>query len=119
MTTVPCGLQQFVGRQFQPEEMDTRITQQGDPASLLTCSNIPVSSDVRPLTSIYKTKQHKNPVWKNYIAESHIAPGHKRKKTNCQMDEWPPAHFQQGTACGYIRLLPGDQNGGVPNNPNS
>lgn len=90
------------------------ITQQGDPASLLTCSNIPVSSDARPLTSIYKTKQHNNPVRKNYIAASYIAPGYKRKKTNCQMDEWPQARFQQGTAWGYIRLLPGDQNGGVP-----
>jgi hypothetical protein len=91
------------------------ITQQGSPASLLTCSNLPISRDIRPLVSIYSTDQHSNKVWRSYIASSYIAPVKGRRKLGCQMDEWPPAHFQMGTNWGWIRLLPGDQNGGVPN----
>ncbi|KAL3472712.1 hypothetical protein BJX99DRAFT_262030 [Aspergillus californicus] len=46
---------------------------------------------------------------------AYVNPNGKRVKPNCQRDEWPPAHFQQGHPEGYIHLLPGSQNGGVAN----
>ncbi|KAJ8132429.1 hypothetical protein O1611_g1195 [Lasiodiplodia mahajangana] len=83
--------------------------------SRATCSNYDQSNNLRPLTQSYNNG-HRNKEWFSYIAKSYINPNGKRKGTNCQRDEWPPAHFQQGRPDGWIRLLPGDQNGPAANN---
>ncbi|KAI1755044.1 hypothetical protein F4782DRAFT_552203 [Xylaria castorea] len=85
--------------------------------SRVTCSNQDHSNNLRPLTQSYNNG-HKNKVWFSYIAKSYTNPNNKRKGINCQRDEWPPAHFQQGRPDGWIRLLPGDQNGPAANNKN-
>lgn len=79
-----------------------------------TCSNQDQSLNLRPLTKSYNDG-HANKRWFSFIPVSYTNANGKRRKINCQRDEWPPAHFQQGRADGWIRLLPGDQNGGIPN----
>ncbi|KAL6237121.1 glycosyl hydrolases family 18-domain-containing protein [Aspergillus navahoensis] len=84
-----------------------------------TCAAAGGKDPVRPLVSFYDSTagvtQH-NSIWsKDWITKTYVNPNGKRVKPNCQRDEWPPAHFQQGHPEGYIRLLPGSQNGGVAN----
>ncbi|KUI60196.1 Chitotriosidase-1 [Cytospora mali] len=83
--------------------------------SRATCSNQDKSNGLRPLTKSWNDGHKSYKRWNQFIAKSYVNPNNKRKSLNCQRDEWPPAHFQQGRADGWIRFLPGDQNGGIPN----
>ncbi|KAI0203375.1 glycoside hydrolase [Astrocystis sublimbata] len=82
--------------------------------SRVTCSNLDQSNNARPLTKSWNDG-HKSTEWSKFIAKSYVNPNGKRKAARCERDEWPPAHFQQGRPDGWVRLLPGDQNGGIPN----
>lgn len=83
--------------------------------SLNTCSNVDKNKGSRPLPVMWKSG-HTNSLWRSYIAQSYTNQAKNEvKETNCQLDEWPPALFQQGRRDGWIRYLPGDQNGGIPN----
>lgn len=93
--------------------------------NLLTCKNIPKNAEKRPLPRLWD-RQHKNKEWMHYIASSYRNPkgsltdlGATKPAKGCQRDEWPPALFMQGEKRGYIRFLPGDQNGGVANDGGS
>ena len=84
-----------------------------------TCAMSGNGNPNRPLTKFYDSTggvtQH-NSIWsKTWITKTYVNPNNKRVAPRCERDEWPPAHFQQGRPDGFIRLLPGSQNGGVAN----
>ena len=80
-----------------------------------TCAAVGApGTPARPLVTSWDNQHNK--AWsQTWITKTYINPNGKRAKPNCQRDEWPPAHFQQGRPDGYIRLLPGSQNSGVAN----
>ena len=79
-----------------------------------TCAIMGGGSPARPLPRSWDNQHDK--AWSaTWITKTYVNPNNKRVKPNCQRDEWPPAHFQQGRPDGYIRLLPGSQNSGVAN----
>lgn len=84
-----------------------------------SCSNQDQSNNNRPLPSSWNSGHKSFMRWNNFIAESYTNANGKRKPLRCERDEWPPAHFQQGRADGWVRFLPGDQNGGVPSDKRS
>jgi hypothetical protein len=94
----------------------------GDPRyGLNTCKVADIKNAQRPLVNKW-VREHTDRTWRDYIAEYYKAPNGKRKPLHpfggtdgCQKDEWPPQVFQQGLADGYIRYLPGGENGGVAN----
>lgn len=83
--------------------------------SRASCSNQDKSNGLRPLTNSWNSGHKSYKRWNQFIAKSYINPKGTAKALSCQRDEWPPAHFQQGRADGWVRFLPGDQNGGIPN----
>lgn len=82
--------------------------------SRASCSNQDKSNNLRPLTNSWNSGHKSYKRWNQFIAKSYTNPKGKAKALSCQRDEWPPAHFQQGRADGWVRFLPGDQNGGIP-----
>ncbi|KAI7336592.1 hypothetical protein KC315_g2679 [Hortaea werneckii] len=92
--------------------------------ALNTCPNLDIKNNLRPLVALWNM-QHTNSEWRDYIAQSYTAPGGIRRplrqpgRDGCEKDEWPPQQFQQGVSDGYIRYLPGHQNGGVANHGES
>lgn len=87
--------------------------------SRASCSNQDKSNGLRPLTNSWNAGHKSYKRWNAYIAKSYTNPKGKATALSCQRDEWPPAHFQQGRADGWVRFLPGDQNGGIPNDGES
>ncbi|OTA23824.1 hypothetical protein BTJ68_12187 [Hortaea werneckii EXF-2000] len=92
--------------------------------ALNTCPNLDIKNNLRPLVAL-RNMQHTNSEWRDYIAQSYTAPSGIRRplrqlgRDGCEKDEWPPQQFQQGVSDGYIRYLPGHQNGGVANHGES
>lgn len=82
--------------------------------SRASCSNQDKSNGLRPLTNSWNSGHKAFKRWNAFIAKSYVNAKGNDKVTNCQRDEWPPAHFQQGRADGWVRFLPGDQNTGIP-----
>lgn len=79
-----------------------------------TCANVQKSVDKRPLPRLWN-KQHATNAWISWNPKSYTDPDGDYTSVRPQRDEWPPAHFMQGVASGYVRLLPGTQNGKVAN----
>ncbi|GAB7349047.1 hypothetical protein MBLNU459_g8013t1 [Dothideomycetes sp. NU459] len=113
-TTYPVGYRTCDGDSYPQACFHYSSVAQSSTYSRATCSNNEKSNSYRPLP-IRWLNGHKNTIWREYIAESYINPNGKRKALLCEKDEWPPNHFQQGRADGWIRLIPNDQNSGAAN----
>lgn len=90
------------------------ISQYGQRYATPTCANRQNSIKDRPLTKLWN-QQHNTKAWFPWLTKSYMDPSGNKVRVRPQRDEWPPAHFMQGETFGYVRLLPGAQNEGVPN----
>lgn len=114
VTVYSTGTRTCNGRDFKHACWHYSSVAMNQGYSLVTCKNKDVSRSLRP--QVYSYNQgHQNRVWFSYLASSYQNHNGARKKLNCQRDEFPPSHFQQGERVGWIRLLPNDQNSNAAN----
>lgn len=109
-TTRTCDGSRFPQPCLNYRSIASRVADYADP----TCANVQVSRSLRPLPALWN-RQHNTNEWISWNPKSYTDPSGKKTVVRPQRDEWPPAHFQQGAPLGYVRLLPGSQNGKVAN----
>lgn len=114
-TTYPVVTRTCDGSQYPQACYHYSSVAQRSTYSRATCSNQDQGRIDRPLPRSWNRGHRSYRKWNKYIARSYVNPKHGPIELECQRDEWPPAYFQQGRADGWVRFLPGAENGGAAN----